>query len=191
LEYHIQKGDTLSEITKRCNEKNGTSYSVQEVADANGIENIHEIKAGDILEMDNWENRFDVALYELENKEGQTAKEFENEIRASANKYQNTSPYFPIPWLKKGTSNCNSFVGTVLRDVYYGGAEKMQETFDQFLKENKIPFGYRFSVSGVNAWLDMNKAEMFKNAIPDKSQFRDGKEKYDLILYPGWDVNVF
>ena len=48
--YTVQANDTLSEITAAYNEEHGTSYSYQEVADANGIENPDVIHPGDEID---------------------------------------------------------------------------------------------------------------------------------------------
>ena len=58
----IEKGDNLTEITRQLNKKFGTNFTVQDVAKANGIEDVDKIKVGNkiILPGQNAELNFDL-----------------------------------------------------------------------------------------------------------------------------------
>ncbi|QTQ16354.1 RHS repeat-associated core domain-containing protein [Treponema parvum] len=52
----IESGDTLSKITNEYNEKNGTNYSYDDIANANGIDDPNKIYAGDKLDFSGFSN---------------------------------------------------------------------------------------------------------------------------------------
>lgn len=58
--HTVESGDTLSEIVADYNEQNGTSYTYQEIAEQNGIENPDMIHPGDVIEFGNNAEKSDI-----------------------------------------------------------------------------------------------------------------------------------
>jgi len=114
-----------------------------------------------------WQDQFIEGAFIREAPEGMTEKDFEQALINTAGRYKNTDEYFPLPGIKVNTSNSNSFVGTILREVYYGGADAMQDTLDN--ANGSFPLSIYASPQAYMVYNEQKNAQRFPNAQPDVS----------------------